>query len=156
MNINLTLALQMVAFAAFVWFCWRFIWPPIREAMQTRVENIAKGLEAAEQSEQKLAEAGIDAARELESARSESKEILERARARGNQMIEEARAAAEQEGERVKQTAQVEVEQEANRAREALRASLAELTVLGAERVLGASVDRKAHDRLLDELVKEL
>ena len=53
MNINLTLALQMVAFAAFVWFCWRFIWPQIREAMQTRVENIAKGLEAAEQSEQR-------------------------------------------------------------------------------------------------------
>ncbi len=156
MNINLTLFLQMIAFAAFVWFCWRFIWPPIREAMSTRVENIAKGLEAAEQSEQKLAEAGEAAARELETARAESKDILERARARGNQMVEEARTRAEEEGERVKQTAQVEVEQEANRAREALRARLAELTILGTERILGERVDRKTHDRLLDDLVKEL
>ena len=156
MNINLTLALQMVAFAAFVWFCWRFIWPPLREAMNARVENIAKGLEAAEQSEQRLAEAGAEAARELETARGESKEILERARVRGNQIVDEARARAEEESERVKQSAQVEVEQEANRAREALRARLAELTILGTERILGASVDRKAHERLLDELVEEL
>ena len=156
MNINFTLFMQMVSFAAFVWFCWRFIWPPIREAMRTRVENIAKGLDAAEQSEQRLAEASEAAARELDTARTESKDILERARVRGSQMIEEARTRAEEEGERVRQSAQVEVEQEANQAREALRARLAELTILGTERILGASVDRKAHDRLLDELVKEL
>ena len=156
MNINFTLFMQMVSFAVFVWFCWRFIWPPIREAMRTRVENIAKGLDAAEQSEQRLAEASEAAARELDTARTESKDILERARVRGSQMIEEARTRAEEEGERVRQSAQVEVEQEANRAREALRARLAELTILGTERILGASVDRKAHDRLLDELVKEL
>ncbi len=156
MNINLTLALQMIAFAIFVWFCWRFIWPFIIEAMRTRQENIAKGLEAAEQSERRLAEASDEAEKQIAAARSESKDILERARQRGNQMIEEARVKAEEESERVKQSAQVEIEQDRNRVREDLRGKVADLTLLGAERVLGASVDRKAHDRLLDELVEEL
>ena len=156
MNINITLPLQMVAFAIFVWFCWRFIWPFIIGAMRTRQENIAKGLEAAEQSERRLAEASDEAEQQISAARSESKDILERARVRGNQMIEEARAKAEEESERVKQSAQVEIEQDRNRARETLRGKVAELTLLGAERVLGASVDRKAHDRLLDELVEEI
>lgn len=156
MNMGQTLIWQMVAFAIFVWFCWRFIWPPIVGAMRTRQENIAKGLEAAEQSEQRLAEASAEAEKEILQARNESKDILERARLRGNQMIEEARTKAEEESERVKQSAQVEIEQDRNRARETLRTTVAELTLLGAQRVLGASVDRKAHDRLLDELVEEL
>lgn len=156
MNINYTIIGQMIAFAIFVWFCWRFIWPFITQAMRERQENIAKGLEAAEQSEQRLAQASAQAEKQIDEARNESKEMLERARVRGNQMIEEARAKAEEESERVKQSAQVEIEQDRNRARESLRASVAELTLLGAERVLGASVDRKAHDRLLDELVEDL
>ena len=156
MNINITLPLQMIAFAVFVWFCWRFIWPFILQAMRERQETIAKGLEASEQAEQRLAAATSGAEQELLQARGESKEILEKARQRGNQMIEEARAKAEEEGGRVVEASQVEIDQERNRAREALRAQVANLAVLGAERVLGASVDRSAHDRLLDELVEEL
>ena len=156
MNINLTLFLQMISFAVFVWFCWRFIWPFILQAMRERQETIAKGLEASEQAEKRLAAATSEAEKELLEARGESKEILEKARQRGNQMIEEARTKAEEEGSRVVQVAQVEIDQERNRAREALRAQVANLAVLGAERVLGASVDRSAHDRLFDELVEEL
>ncbi len=156
MNINLTLALQMVAFAVFVWFCWRFIWPPLTQAMRERQENIVKGLEAAEQSEARLAEVSEAAEKTLVEARNESKQILDRARQRGNQMIEEARQQAEEECERVRQSAQAEIEQDKNRAREDLRTAVAELTLVGAERVLGESVDRKAHDRLLQELVQAL
>ena len=34
MNINLTLIGQSIAFAVFVWFCLRFIWPPILNALR--------------------------------------------------------------------------------------------------------------------------
>jgi len=35
-NINLTLFGQMVTFAFFVWFCMKFVWPVIIEAMEER------------------------------------------------------------------------------------------------------------------------
>ncbi|HSS66838.1 MAG TPA: F0F1 ATP synthase subunit B, partial [Gammaproteobacteria bacterium] len=49
MNINLTLIGQSIAFAIFVWFCLRFVWPPIIKALEDRKSRIAEGLAAADE-----------------------------------------------------------------------------------------------------------
>ena len=46
MNINLTLIGQMLAFAVFVWFTMRYVWPPLTKAMDERKGKIAEGLAA--------------------------------------------------------------------------------------------------------------
>lgn len=71
-------------------------------------------------------------------------------------MIEEAREQARAEGERLVASARSEIEQEVNRAKDELRAQVSYLAVMGAERVLEASVDEQAHRKLLDELAAEL
>jgi F-type H+-transporting ATPase subunit b len=43
-----------------------------------------------------------------------------------------------------------------NRAREALRARVSELAVQGAEQILEKSVDREAHQEMLNKLAAEL
>ena len=48
MNINLTLIGQSITFAVFVWFCMKFVWPPIMNALEQRKTKIADGLAAAE------------------------------------------------------------------------------------------------------------
>ena len=50
MNINLTIFGQVVSFAIFVWFCAKFVWPPIVNAMQEREKKIADGLAAADRA----------------------------------------------------------------------------------------------------------
>ena len=60
------------------------------------------------------------------------------------------------EADRVKASAQAEIEQEANRAREHLRGQVAALSLAGAEKVLGAEIDREAHNELLEKLATEL
>ena len=57
MNINLTLLMQAAAFAAFIWFTARFIWPPLMRAVDTRQKQIADGLAAGEQGKKELASA---------------------------------------------------------------------------------------------------
>jgi len=48
-NLNLTLLGQMISFAIFVWFCMKYVWPPIMSALEERQSKIAQGLaEAAE------------------------------------------------------------------------------------------------------------
>jgi hypothetical protein len=44
MNINLTLFVQMIAFAVFVAFCMKYVWPPIMKALEERTAKIAEGL----------------------------------------------------------------------------------------------------------------
>ena len=48
MNINLTLIAVALAFAAFIWFTARFVWPPLMRAIENRQKQIADGLEELE------------------------------------------------------------------------------------------------------------
>ena len=43
MNINATLILQSIAMMIFVWFCMKFIWPPLLKAMDDRRAKVADG-----------------------------------------------------------------------------------------------------------------
>ena len=54
MNINATLIGQSITFLIFVWFCLKYIWPPIRTAMDERANKIADGLQAADRAQHDL------------------------------------------------------------------------------------------------------
>ena len=54
MNINATLLGQMIAFGLFVWFCWKFVWPPLLAAMEERAAKIEQGLKDSEDSAKKI------------------------------------------------------------------------------------------------------
>ena len=124
MNINLTLIGQMIAFVGFVWFCMKFVWPPIIAAMEERENKIADGLAAADRASHDLELAKEKAVERLKEAKQEAAGIIESANKRANQLVEEAKDAAVAEADRVKASAQAEIEQESNRAREALRAEV--------------------------------
>ena len=156
MNINLTLIGQMIAFVCFVVFCMKYVWPPILAAMAEREKKIADGLAAADRASHDLELAKEKAVERLKDAKHEAAGIIDSANKRGNQIVEEAKDAALVEAERVKASAQAEIEQEANRAREHLRCEVAALSLAGAEKVLGASIDQEAHKELVEKLAAEL
>ena len=156
MNINLTLIGQSIAFAVFVIFCMRYVWPPILKAMQERAEKIADGLAAADRANHDLELAQEKAVERLKEAKQEAAGIVDAANKRANQIIDEAKNQAREEGERLKEAAQAEIEQELNRAREQLRTQVANLALAGAEKVLAAEIDMQRHSELVDKLAAEL
>jgi F-type H+-transporting ATPase subunit b len=150
MNINPTQLLsQIVMFAVFVWFCARFIWPPLMRAIENRQKQVAEGLAAAERGKQSLEASAKQADQAIAEARSRAAEIVGQAEKRAVQMIEEAKTAAKEEGNREKAAAKAEIEQAYAQAREQLRAQVAALAVAGAEKILRREVDAKAHADLL-------
>jgi F-type H+-transporting ATPase subunit b len=155
-NINLTLIGQMVAFVCFVLFCMKYVWPPIVGAMAEREKKIADGLAAADRANHDLELAKEQAVERLKEAKHEAAGIVESANRRASQIVEEAKQAAVVEADRVKAAAQAEIQQEANRAREQLRSQVAALSLAGAEKVLGAAIDQKAHAELVEKLAAEL
>lgn len=156
MNINLTLIGQMIAFICFVWFCMKFVWPPILAAMQEREQNIADGLAAADRANHDLELAQEKAVERLKEAKNEAAGIVDSANKRAHQIVDEAKDSAVVEADRVKASAQAEIEQETNRAREQLRSQVATLSLAGAEKVLGAAIDQEAHADLVNKLADEL
>jgi len=155
-NINLTLIGQVIAFFGFVWFCMKFVWPPIIAAMHERERKIADGLAAADRASHDLELAQEKALARLKEAKHEAAGIVDSANRRANQIVEEAKATAQVEAERVKASARAEIEQDTNRARETLRSQVAALSLAGAEKVLGATIDRNVHADLVNKLAEEL
>lgn len=156
MNLNLTLVGQLIAFLLFVWFCMKFVWPPITAAMAERQKKIAEGLDAADRASRALEDARAQVEQEMKEARAQITGLVEQANRRANQIVEEAQEKARAEAEKIMASSSAQIAQEAAQVREALRAEVVSLSLIGAERVLGASVDQKAHSKLLTELAEQL
>jgi F-type H+-transporting ATPase subunit b len=156
MNINLTLLMQAVAFAVFIWFCARFIWPVLMRAIETRQQQIADGLAAGEEGRQSLSRTEKRIAEMLAEAKARASDIVAQSEKLNSETVEEARVVAQAEAGRILAAAKAEIEQEVQRAKEALRGQVAELAVAGAAKILKREIDASAHAALLADLQKQL
>lgn len=156
MNINLTLIGQSITFVLYVWFCMKFIWPPIMKAMDERKKKIADGLAAAERGTREQELAQKRATEVLYEAKQQAQDIITQAQKRGSEIVEESKQHARDEGERLLTAAHAEIEQEVNHAREKLRGQVANLAIAGASKVLRREVDAAANEDLLKDLVSQL
>jgi F-type H+-transporting ATPase subunit b len=155
-NINATFLGQMIAMAFFLWFCSKYVWPPFMAIMEERKKRIADGLEAAARAEKDLELAQAKSTEHLKEAKEEAAGIIDQANKRAAQIVDEAKQQARTEGQRIIDGAQAEIEQEVNRAREALRARVSEIAVAGAEKILEGSIDQAANEEMLNKLASEL
>jgi len=156
MNMNATLILQMIAMLVFVWFCMKFIWPPLLKAMDERRAKIADGLAASDRAEKALLEANQDVEKQIKAARDKAGEIVDQANQRHSQILEQAKDDATDERKKQVSAGEAEITQSANQAREELRATVASLAVLGARQILEREVDEETHRELLDKLIAEI
>ena len=156
MNINATLIGQSIAFFLFVWFVMKYVWPPLITALNERKKTIADGLAAAEKGEKAQEVAEAEAQKMLAEARAQANEILAQAQKRSNEIVDEATSAAKEKGEQIAAAAQAEIEQEVVRAKEALRAQVSGLAVMGASKILETEIDANAHAKVLDDLVAQI
>ena len=156
MNFNATLIGQSITFIFFVWFCMKFVWPPIMSALETRKKQIADGLAAADRGKHELELAAKKAGDNMRDAKAQAAEVIAQAEKRAAQIIEEAKLAAKEEGDRQLAAAQANIAQETNRARESLREQVAGLAVAGAEKILRREVNAQTHADLLGQLKAEL
>ncbi|MCW8963016.1 MAG: F0F1 ATP synthase subunit B [Gammaproteobacteria bacterium] len=156
MNINLTLIGQSITFAIFVWFCMKFIWPPIVAALDERKQKIADGLAAAERGarEQELAQEKAIAV--IKEAKEQARTIISQAEKRNAEIVDLAKDEAREEAERIIIAAKAEVEQEANRAREELRGKVIDLALAGASKILEREVKIEDHNASLEKLSASL
>ncbi len=156
MNINLTLIGQLLAFVLFVWFTKKYVWTPIIAALDARKGTIADGLAAAERGQHEQELAKKRSAEAMREAKVEAAEIVGMAQKRASEIIDEAKGDARGEGERILAAARAEIDQEANRAREALREKVSELAVAGAEKILRREINAEAHREILDGVAKQI
>ncbi len=156
MNFNATVIGQIIAFAVFWWFCWRFVWPLIIEALDERNARIADGLAAAEKGVKELEQANSRAREILQQGKEQSQGYISQAQKRADEIVEEGKENARAEGERILAAARAEIDQERQQAREQLRREVATLALAGAEQILMREVDEAAHREVLNKVSASL
>jgi F-type H+-transporting ATPase subunit b len=156
MNFNATLIGQMITFVVFVWFCMKYIWPPLMAALEERNARISEGLAAAQRGQQDLEEAQAKVGESINDAKQQAQEIINQAQKRANEIVDEAKDAARDEADKIKVAATADIDQQVNSAREHLRKEDSVIALAGAEQILKREVDANAHAAVLDDLVAQI
>ncbi len=156
MDFNATIIGQTIAMIVFVWFCMKYIWPPLTAALDERREKIAEGLAAGERAVAAQAEAEAEADKLIAEARTQAMEIVEGANKRANAIIEEGKQEGVKERERQIAAGRAEMEQELNKAKDELRGQVSAIAVSSAEKILKREINADAHRDLLSQLASQI
>ena len=156
MNMNLTLLGQAISFAIFVWFCLKYVWPPIIAALEAREAQIADGLASAEQGKYELENAEKRVKEILSDGKEKAQELVSQAQKRADEIHERAKNEAVDEKVKIIASASAEIEQERNQALDGLRKQVGSLALQGAEQILMREIDEKSHRDVLNKLAGAL
>ena len=153
---NATLFAMAVWFALLIAFAYKFIWPPLMSAIDTRNKKIADGLAEAEKGKAALAEGQKQKGVLMKEARQTATEMKVLNDKQAQAQIDEAKVQAKVEADRIIAAAYAQIEQEKQKAKEQLREQVAALVVAGAEKILKREIDAKAHADMLSQLKAQL
>jgi len=131
------------------------LYGPVMRMLDERARRVRESMETAEASKEQAAETEREVRGRLEEARTEGQALVGQGQEIANRIQEEARQAARQETEALLSRARREIELERDSAIAELRKEFADLSISAAEKVIGQSLDRRAHQRLIDEVLAE-
>lgn len=146
---------QIINFTALLVVLRLFIYKPVLKMLDERRERIREGLSAAERGQEQAAEANRAAAAQIDAARTEGQAIVAQAQQVAQRLQEEGRAQAGVQAEALLERARGEIQLERDAAIAELRKEFADLTISAAEKVISQSLDRGAHQRLIDEALAQ-
>jgi len=150
------LLVGVLAFAVLFFFVWKWVLPRVSALLEERREKIQGDLESAEQTRTQAEQELAEYREQLATARQEANGIIEEARKTAEQVRADIQARAEREAAATVAKAQEEIRSERDRVFQELRGEIGEIAVELAERVVGASLDAKSHQRLIDEYIDEV
>lgn len=155
-SINWTLVFNLINFAILLYLLKRLLFKPALEYLDRRRETIYARMQAARADEERAAQLVAEQKEELAEARKRGEQIGEAAQREAEAMIAAAKGEAKEAAARILTNGKHQLEQERDRMIAQLREAYAEITVLGAERVLDREIRIEDHRRLLDQLLEEI
>lgn len=131
------------------------LYKPVIRMLDQRSAKIKESLEQAERMKQESVRAEETVKAEIEAGRREGQALMNQAAQTAEKLKGEARAEARQEAETLIAKARIEIDREREESVNQLRQEFADLAILAAEKVIGQSLDKKAHQQLIDKVLEE-
>lgn len=157
LGINLPgLIAQIVNFAVLLIILRMLLYKPILRMLDQRKERIREGLSSADRAAERAVEAEAEVQQQLAAGRAEGQALIAQAQQIAERLREERRSQAETEAQALLERARGEIRLERDAAIAQFRREFADLTITAAEKVIGQSLDRQAHQQLIDQTLNDL
>ncbi|MEP6758291.1 MAG: F0F1 ATP synthase subunit B [Actinomycetota bacterium] len=145
-----------LAFAIVFYFLWKWVIPRVNTLLEERRQQIQGELEKAASTRSEADHVLADYRQQLAEARGEANRIIEEGRQTADQLRRDLQAKAEQEAAATVARAQDEIRAERDRVFEDLRTQVGDIAVELAARVVNQSLDKKAHEKLIDDYIEQV
>ncbi len=146
----------LVVFGLSMYLLAKVAFPRIAEALDRRQKAIEDSIDAAEHTRAEAEQILAEYRERLSEARGQADDIVARARKTGEAAENEILADARSKREEMMEQTRRDIEAETRRAIQAIRAEVADLTVLAAEKVARKSLTDDDQKRLVEEALSEL
>jgi F-type H+-transporting ATPase subunit b len=146
----------IIAFAFVAFFMWKWAVPAINRMLEQRQAAVAGQIQDAEKAKAEAESLLADYRGQLAEARAEGNKIIEEARQSAEQMRADIVAKAEADAEQIRARAREEASNEMARALTEAKSQVGDISVDLAGRIVGESLDAKAHQALIDRYLADL
>jgi F-type H+-transporting ATPase subunit b len=154
-NVGLMIWL-LVVFGISLYILAKYVFPRIRKALDDRARSITDAIDSAQHTREEAESLLAEYRARLHEARGQAEDIVSRARQTAQSHEQDAREQAQRISAEGAARAAREIEEATHRALQELRAEVAQLTVLAAEKVTRKALDEADQRRLVEEALKEL
>ena len=135
----------------------KFAWGPILKALKEREEGIQSALEEAEEAKKQISEATLKVEKILEEGKKEKEQLVKRTQLELSEYKQEQENKINIQIQGKLDSASEDISQQKRAAIEELRASVAELSIEIAKKILNKELENEAqHDALIKQSVNEL
>ena len=156
LDINLPMLIaQLVGFLVLFGLLMAIAYKPILKMFDERSKRIKESMEQAELVKQRAVSAEGAVKEQLETAAKEGQEVINKAVRTGEEIKQAAQQQAKQEGETLINRARAEIQRERDEAIDSVRKEFADITIMAASKVVEKSLDKKAHQELIDKVLEE-
>ena len=154
---NMTLVVELLAFVIVLAVLWRYVVPPVQQAMSARQETARKLVRDSEEARQLLEKAQTAYNTAMADARHEAARLRAQAEQQRREIVEGASTAAEAGVAEIISRGQAQVEADRRQAIRQLKTELGSWAVELAEKIVGeALADNQRQDRLIERFLSNI
>ena len=150
-----SLVVYLVNFGLLLAILYKFAYKRILKLLDERAERIHEALAEAERVRGETENQQVQMQRALDESRQAGQQVLQEAREAAERDREDQQAKVQVQIAEALERARIEIESERDAAIEQVRAQFADLVVSASERVIRKSLDKKDHERLIDDVLSE-
>lgn len=145
-----------VSFAILVFFLYRFLLPPLLNAVEKREKQISLSIDSANKAKKDAEDLLLSYKQKLEESHKIAGEILERSKAESQSIIKEAADRAKQEAQMIITQSRMEIESSRKRMIDEVRLAGADLIISASSKILGREVTQQDNKRVIAESLDEI